>query len=76
MAGGRFIDRNLMSVNPLREQFEPTADQPIRQHARMAWDPFRSAAQRRFMYAKHPEIAKRWEKETPKGKLPEHVKHK
>jgi hypothetical protein len=26
------------------------------------------------MYAKHPEIAKRWEKETPHDhKLPEHV---
>lgn len=37
--------------------------------------PFRSEAQRRFMYAKHPRIAKRWEKHTPKGAdLPEHVK--
>ena len=35
--------------------------------------PFKSQAQRGFMYAKHPEIAKRWEKETPAGKLPEHV---
>lgn len=27
------------------------------------------------MYARHPEIAERWEKHTPKGKkLPEHVK--
>jgi len=34
--------------------------------------PFESEAQRRYMYAKHPEIAKRWEKHTPKGKdLPE-----
>ena len=24
--------------------------------------PFRSAKQRRYMYAKHPEIAKRWTK--------------
>lgn len=36
--------------------------------------PFESQAQRRFMYANHPEIAKRWEKHTPKGKLPEHKK--
>lgn len=37
--------------------------------------PFESDAQRRFMYAKHPRIAARWSKETPKGKdLPEHVK--
>jgi hypothetical protein len=27
------------------------------------------------MYENHPEMAKRWEKETPKGKrLPKHVK--
>lgn len=37
--------------------------------------PFKSKAQRRFMYAKHPEIAKEFESATPKGKkLPEHVK--
>ena len=35
--------------------------------------PFKSNAQRRFMYSKHPSIAKRWAKETPKGKLPEKV---
>lgn len=36
--------------------------------------PFRSEAQRKWMHAKHPEMAKRWEKETPKGKkLPSHV---
>lgn len=35
--------------------------------------PFESKAQRGFMFAKHPEIAKRWAKETPKdAKLPEH----
>jgi hypothetical protein len=34
--------------------------------------PFQSDAQRRFMYAQHPGIAKRWAKHTPKGKnLPE-----
>ena len=34
--------------------------------------PFKSEAQRRFMYAKHPKIAKRWSKEygSPKN-LPE-----
>jgi len=37
--------------------------------------PFRSASQRRWMYANKPEMAKRWEKHTPKGKkLPEKVK--
>lgn len=37
--------------------------------------PYESDSQRRFMHAKHPEIAKRWDKHTPKGKkLPEHKK--
>ena len=37
--------------------------------------PFKSEAQRRFMYSQHPRIAARWEKETPKGKkLPKRVK--
>jgi len=36
--------------------------------------PFQSKAQQRYLYAKHPEIAKRWSKEYPKqGPLPEHV---
>lgn len=37
--------------------------------------PFKSKAQRAFMYANHPTIAKRFEAHTPKGtKLPKHVK--
>lgn len=32
--------------------------------------PFRSEAQRRYMWAKHPEIAERWTKEY--GSEPEH----
>ncbi len=37
--------------------------------------PFKSRAQQKFMYAKHPAIAKRWQAETPKGrKLPAKVK--
>jgi len=37
--------------------------------------PFKSKAQRRWMYANHPEMAKEWEEHTTKGsKLPEHVK--
>jgi hypothetical protein len=36
--------------------------------------PFKSEAQRRWMYATHPKMAKKWEKHTPKGKkLPERV---
>jgi hypothetical protein len=32
--------------------------------------PFKSHQQQKFMYAVHPKIAARWQKETPKGKLP------
>ena len=39
--------------------------------------PFRSTAQRSYMHIHHPEIAKRWDKLTPKGaKLPMHVHKK
>ena len=39
--------------------------------------PFKSKAQRKFMYAKNPSLAKEFEAATPKGKkLPEHVKAK
>lgn len=37
--------------------------------------PFKSQAQRAFMHAARPEMAKEWEKHTPKGKsLPKKVK--
>lgn len=37
--------------------------------------PWVSKAQRGYMHVHHPEIAKRWDEHTPKGKkLPEHVK--
>lgn len=36
--------------------------------------PFKSQAQRKWMHAQHPEMAKKWEAETPpKAKLPKHV---
>lgn len=39
--------------------------------------PFKSKAQMRLMYAKHPKIAKRWAEETPNEKdLPEKAKKK
>jgi hypothetical protein len=39
--------------------------------------PFKSQAQRKWMYANHPEMAKRWSEHTPKGKkLPEYVNEK
>ena len=34
--GQKLVDRNLAGVNPLKEQFEPTPAEPIRQRARMA----------------------------------------
>lgn len=37
----------------------------------------KSQAQRRFLHARYPDMAVRWEKETPRNKpLPEHVKKK
>ena len=37
--------------------------------------PLKSRAQRRWMHATNPAMAKRWEAETPKGKmLPKKVK--
>ena len=38
--------------------------------------PFKSRAQEKWMYATHPQMARQWQKETPKGKLPEKVKEK
>ena len=39
--------------------------------------PFASEAQRKFMYAKHPGIAKEFQEKTPKNaNLPEHVAKK
>ena len=39
--------------------------------------PFKSKAQRRYLYSQHPEIAEEFEEHTPKGKkLPEKVKRK
>lgn len=39
--------------------------------------PFKSEAQRRFLFAKHPQIAERWAHEYPhQGHLPAHVKKK
>lgn len=36
--------------------------------------PFKSQKQRAWMHANKPKMAKKWEKETPKGKLPKKVK--
>ncbi len=36
--------------------------------------PFLSQKQRKWFYENRPDIAKKWEAETPKGKLPVRVK--
>jgi len=39
--------------------------------------PFKSSAQRAYLFAKHPKIAKEFASKTPKGaKLPKHAKKK
>jgi len=39
--------------------------------------PFKSEAQKGWMYIHHPEMARQWQKETPKGeKLPKKVGNK
>ncbi len=38
--------------------------------------PFKSQAQRKWMYSQKPEMAKQWEAETPSGKLPKKAKKK
>lgn len=38
--------------------------------------PFRSEAQRRWMHANHPAMAKQWELDSPHKKLPRHVSPK
>lgn len=39
--------------------------------------PFKSTAQKKWMYANKPEMAKEWQSETPKAaKLPKKVKKK
>ena len=38
--------------------------------------PFKSQAQRKWMYSQSPEMAKRWEADTPAGKLPKKAKKK
>jgi hypothetical protein len=38
--------------------------------------PFVSEAQKGFLYANHPDIAKKWQEHTPKGKKLPARKHK
>ena len=85
------LQANLKSVAQEREADSPGGGWPyMEQHHQTRPDgtagygivndggdqvPFESEAQRRWMYANKPEMAARWQKETPKGKkLPKHVK--
>ena len=34
--GGKFVSRPLMSISPVKQQFEPTDAEPVRQHFKMA----------------------------------------
>ena len=34
--GGKFVSRNLMAISPLKQQFEPTPAEPVRQRFKMA----------------------------------------
>jgi len=34
--GGKFVDRNLMAVSPIKEQFSPTDAEPVRARFKMA----------------------------------------
>ena len=85
------LQANLKSVAQEREADSPGGGWPyMEQHHQTRPDgtagygivndggdqvPFESEAQRRWMYANKPEMAERWQKETPKGKkLPKHVK--
>jgi len=38
--------------------------------------PFKSEAQRRWMWKNDPEMASKWENETPPGKLPKRLHRK
>ena len=38
--------------------------------------PFKSQAKRKWMYANKPEMAKQWEDDTPKGRLPSRIHSK
>lgn len=38
--------------------------------------PFKSEAQRKYLYSKKPKIAKEFASKTPKGKLPKRAKKK
>lgn len=36
LGDGKFVDRDLSKVNPIKEQFEPTDSAPVNQHKKMA----------------------------------------
>ena len=77
MESGKYAPKDLAAIQGFdaQNQFAPTDAQPLRMHVLMAGDPFVSTAQRGYMFAHHPEIAKEFAAATPAGaKLPRHVK--
>ena len=50
------LRKDLAGVNPLDEQFEPTPEQPIRQHARMAGDPVHSVSGGGYQWGGHGKV--------------------
>ena len=52
-------------------------EERIYKNREVKMSPFKSEKQKKWMYANEPEMAKRWQKETSKGKkLPKRVKKK
>lgn len=56
------------------KSFEAGLEEELRKEAAMIKEaPFKSKAQQRFMFLKHPRLARRWAKETDFEKLPERL---
>lgn len=66
-----------LSPNQVNVYRQRRSRQEERQASKVGIMPFKSRQQQKFMYAVHPKIAARWQKETPKGtKLPKRKKKK
>lgn len=53
---GTFKDVDIAGTDPLKQQFEPTDAQPVRQHARMAGDPVHSVAGGGEQWGEHGKV--------------------
>jgi len=78
---GTKIEKNYAATKKWKQESQtqwPTVDPDVttypEEDLEIIEKPFQSDAQRRWMYSQEPEMAKKWAKETPKGKdLPEKV---